>query len=41
MATVYAKIDSRQATSVLPIGGQFASPGDPLKAVMPSMCTPT
>ncbi len=37
MATVYAKSDSRQATSVQPIGGQFASPGDPLKGVAPSM----
>ncbi|WP_099561674.1 hypothetical protein [Stenotrophomonas maltophilia] len=37
MATAYAKSDSRQATSVQPIGGQFASPGDPLKGVVPSM----
>lgn len=35
MATAYAKSDSRQATSVQPIGGQFASQGDPLKGVAP------
>ncbi|HDS3806403.1 TPA: hypothetical protein QEM88_004477 [Stenotrophomonas maltophilia] len=37
MATAYAKSDSRRATTAQPIGGQFASPGDPLKGVAPSM----
>lgn len=37
MATAYAKSDSRRATAVQPIGGQFASPSDPLKGVAPSM----
>ncbi|WP_242900034.1 hypothetical protein [Stenotrophomonas maltophilia] len=37
MATVYGKSDSRRATTVQPIGGQFASPGDPLQGVAPSM----
>ncbi|EJP77300.1 TPA: hypothetical protein ACOENG_000326 [Stenotrophomonas maltophilia] len=37
MATAYTKSDSRRATTVQPIGGQFASPGDPLKGIAPSM----
>ncbi|WP_329768973.1 hypothetical protein [Stenotrophomonas maltophilia] len=37
MATAYTKSDSRRATTVQPIGGHFASPGDPLKGVAPSM----
>ncbi|WP_111187879.1 hypothetical protein [Stenotrophomonas maltophilia] len=37
MATAYAKSDSRRPTTVQPIAGQFASPGDPLKGVAPSM----
>lgn len=37
MATTYAKSDSRRPTTVQPIAGQFASPGDPLKGVAPSM----
>lgn len=37
MATAYAKSDSRRATTVQSIGGQFASPGDPLNGVAPSM----
>lgn len=37
MATAYAKSDSQRPTRVQPIGGQLASPGEPLQAVMPSM----
>ncbi|HDX0835767.1 TPA: hypothetical protein RNS87_000126 [Stenotrophomonas maltophilia] len=37
MATAYGKNDSRRATTAQPIDGQFASPGDPLKGVAPSM----
>ncbi len=37
MATAYAKSDSRQLCVVQQIGGQLASPGEPLRAVTPSM----
>ncbi|WP_414576859.1 hypothetical protein [Stenotrophomonas sp. FR024] len=37
VATAYAKNDSQSPTRVQPIGGQLASPGEPLKAVTPSM----
>ena len=37
MATAYAKSDSQRPTRVQPIGGQLASPGEPLQAVTPSM----
>ncbi|QDL29618.1 hypothetical protein [Stenotrophomonas maltophilia] len=37
MATAYAKNDSQHPTRVQPIGGQLASPGEPLQAVTPSM----
>lgn len=37
MATAYAKSDSQCPTRVQPIGGQLASPGEPLQAVTPSM----
>lgn len=37
MATAYAKSDSRRPCVVQPIGGQLASPGEPLHAVAPSM----
>ena len=37
MATGYAKSDSRRPCLVQPIGGQLAAPGEPLRAVTPSM----
>lgn len=37
MATAYAKGDSQRLTVVQPIVGQLASPGEPLRAVAPSM----
>ena len=37
MATAYAKSDSRRPCVVQPIGGQMASPGEPLQAATPSM----
>ncbi|MCU1084957.1 hypothetical protein [Stenotrophomonas maltophilia] len=37
MAMAYAKSDSRRPCVVQPIGGQLASPGDPIQAVTPSM----
>lgn len=40
MATAYAKSDSQRPCLVQPVGGQLASPGEPLKAVTPSMAQP-
>ncbi len=37
MATAYAKSGSRRPCVVQPVGGQLASPGEPLQAVIPSM----
>lgn len=37
MATAYAKNDSQRPCVVQSIGGQLASPGEPLRAVTPSM----
>lgn len=37
MATAYAKSDSQRPCVVQPIGGQLAAPGEPLRAVTPSM----
>ncbi|HEL3813300.1 TPA: hypothetical protein UMY79_000120 [Stenotrophomonas maltophilia] len=37
MATAYAKNGSQRPCVVQPIGGQLASPGEPLRAVIPSM----
>jgi len=37
MATAYAKSDSQCPTRVQSIGGQLASPGEPLQALTPSM----
>lgn len=37
MATAYAKSDSQRPTRIQPIGGQLASPGEPLQEVTPSM----
>jgi len=37
IATAYAKSDIQRPCVVQPIGGQLASPGEPLQAVTPSM----
>ncbi|HDS1674832.1 hypothetical protein [Stenotrophomonas maltophilia] len=37
IATAYAKNDSQRPARVQPIGGQLASPGEPLQAEAPSM----
>lgn len=37
MATAYAKSDSQRPCVGQPIGGQLAAPGEPLRAVTPSM----
>ncbi|HDS1084864.1 hypothetical protein I5U67_07230 [Stenotrophomonas maltophilia] len=39
MATAYAKHDLTVPAVVQPIGGQLASPGDPLRSWVPSMAT--